>query len=188
MNANADVMVASYKSGLTLKQIGAKHGLSGEGVRLILKAQGVDRLHGGAAIRNLERLHVRIRNRNAEETQREVHSRKYWDMSRQEFLAHVEQYGGVRVLGSPMCAYKVQKVTAKKRGIGWDFTFKQWWQVWLDSGKWELRGRHSGDYVMARYGDGEAPYGPDTVYICTSAENLRDGFEYRHQRGRKKKD
>lgn len=62
-----------------------------------------------------------------------------------------------------------QRTSAKKRGIGWELEFSQWWLIWLQSGKWALRNTSQG-YVMCRKGD-IGPYAIDNVFIATAREN-----------------
>lgn len=45
--------------------------------------------------------------------------------------------------------------------------------VWLESGKYHLRGNKPGQFVMARHGD-VGPYAKDNVYICEYLQNLKD--------------
>jgi NUMOD3 motif len=66
--------------------------------------------------------------------------------------------------------YSAQKSCAKRRNIEWQFTFDDWWRMWDESGHWHLRGRDSGKYCMARYGDA-GPYAPNNVRIITVDEN-----------------
>lgn len=68
--------------------------------------------------------------------------------------------------------YRHQKKNAKRRGIEFYFTFEKWKEVWLESGKWELRGRNKGQYVMCRIGDLGA-YEEANTFIATNAENTR---------------
>lgn len=67
-------------------------------------------------------------------------------------------------------AYRQQKNTAYWRGIEWEISFKDWWEIWQQSGKWGERGRTKGCYVMARYGD-VGPYKVGNVVIQTHGEN-----------------
>lgn len=76
---------------------------------------------------------------------------------------------------SARSAYANQRYKAKKRGIGWGFTFESWWLVWEQSGKWELRGKRKHQYCMARLGD-RGPYRQDNVRITTNAENLGEYY------------
>jgi hypothetical protein len=72
--------------------------------------------------------------------------------------------------------YNVQKSKARIRKdrngnpIGWQFTFDEWIDLWVKSGKWSQRGCRRGRYVMARFGD-IGPYAPDNVEIKTTDEN-----------------
>lgn len=76
--------------------------------------------------------------------------------------------------------FRNQKSAARKRGIGWELTFDEWIQVWVDSGHLADRGRHRGQYQMARYGD-VGPYSISNVQIKTSSANLaeRDSKQFR---------
>lgn len=175
-SVDRQALVRDYKEGMSLRKLGALHGISHEAVRKLLTSMGLDRLDGGAAILALKNTPVKLSQSKAEGQRREFRSRAYWGMTAAEFDAHVAQYGNRHVASSPMRAYVFHRQNAKRRGLKWGFTFGEWWKVWVDSGKWDQRGRHADEYVMARYGDGDAPYAPDTVYICTASENLKDGF------------
>jgi hypothetical protein len=73
-------------------------------------------------------------------------------------------------------AYSMQKSMALKRKdkngnpIEWLFTFDEWIDLWLKSGKWHQRGCRRGQYVMSRFGD-VGPYAPWNVEIKTVGEN-----------------
>lgn len=69
-----------------------------------------------------------------------------------------------------------QKSQAKRRGIEWHLTFEQWRKIWLKSGKYDQRGRKSGQYVMARNRDA-GPYAEWNVDIQTCNENLQTAME-----------
>ncbi len=75
---------------------------------------------------------------------------------------------------TPMGRFMTQRSNAGKRGVEWRLTLWEWWNIWRESGKWDLRGKMIGQYVMARVGD-QGPYSVDNVYITTSSENCRDG-------------
>ena len=64
------------------------------------------------------------------------------------------------------------------RDIPFELTFEQWLQLWLDSGKWEERGRGGDKYCMCRIGD-NGPYAVDNVFIATNSQNTSDGFTIR---------
>lgn len=171
-----DAIVAGYRNGASLRKLAALHGVSHESIRKLLASAGLDRLDGGGAIATLRNIRARANRAKEDEARREARIRRHWGMTSAEYDAHVTEFGDRNVPRSPMRAYRFHQQKAVARGIAWGFTFKEWWQVWLESGKWESRGRHANEYVMARFGDGDAPYSRDTVYICTASENLKDGF------------
>lgn len=70
-------------------------------------------------------------------------------------------------------AFHRQKNAAIFRGVEWQLSFDQWLEMWTASGHWHERGRHVGQYVMARKGD-VGPYAFGNVYICTCSQNVRD--------------
>jgi hypothetical protein len=76
-------------------------------------------------------------------------------------------------------AYWSKRGNAKERGIPFLFTFEEWWAVWEKSGKWHLRGRHRGGYVMARYFD-RGGYEKGNVRIIPNTVNI-----YLETKGRK---
>lgn len=75
-------------------------------------------------------------------------------------------------------AYSTQRKNAKKRDIEFSISFADWKALWLDSGKWEVRGRAKGQYVMCRVGD-VGPYAIGNVVIDTNAENSRQASAHR---------
>lgn len=70
--------------------------------------------------------------------------------------------------------FTAHKSNAKMRGVEFLFTFEQWRDWWIATGKWELRGRGYGKYCMRRHGD-VGPYSIDNVFCGTNEENVRDG-------------
>jgi len=84
---------------------------------------------------------------------------------------------------SPRGKYIAHRKNARIRGIGWNFTFDEWMQVWLDSGVFHLRGSKRGQYVMARIGD-TGPYSKENVTICLTSENISSAYSNKHIPGR----
>lgn len=74
-----------------------------------------------------------------------------------------------------LVAFHARRAGAKQRGIPFLMTFEEWWAIWQDSGKWEQRGCHRGQYVMARFRDA-GPYAVGNVRICTREENSAEYF------------
>lgn len=62
--------------------------------------------------------------------------------------------------------YNSQKTSAKMRGVPFLLTFEEWRGIWERSGKYHLRGRGQGRFVMARRGK-RGPYSVDNVQIVT---------------------
>ena len=85
---------------------------------------------------------------------------------------------GVSFQRTPTGAFQRQRQNARKRGILWDLTIGDWWDIWVRSGKWGERGRGAEKYVMGRNGD-IGPYAVGNVKIITQAENVE---EYWHSR------
>lgn len=82
--------------------------------------------------------------------------------------------GGKRTTEPFLRAYRMQKSNAATRGIPFLMEFEQWKQIWLDSGKWEQRGRGANKYCMCRLGD-IGPYEVGNVFIDLGKNNVRDG-------------
>lgn len=71
-------------------------------------------------------------------------------------------------------AYTTHKSNAKRRGILFLLTFEEWKEIWLASGKWDLRGRGTDRYCMCRTGDAGA-YVLGNVFIDENIRNISDG-------------
>lgn len=68
-------------------------------------------------------------------------------------------------------AFLSHRGNAKARGIPFLLTYDQWLEIWTASGHLHERGRHKGQYVMARFGD-VGPYAVGNVEIVTAEENI----------------
>jgi hypothetical protein len=69
--------------------------------------------------------------------------------------------------------YFEHRQNANHREIPFELTFEEWYSIWQDSGKWELRGKGKGSYVMSRIGDA-GPYKIGNVYINSNEANAAD--------------
>lgn len=67
--------------------------------------------------------------------------------------------------------YNVQRLTAKKRGIEWNFTYDEWIDWWGDD--IVNRGKRKGQLCMARYND-TGPYHPNNVRKSTLEQNVSE--------------
>jgi hypothetical protein len=68
--------------------------------------------------------------------------------------------------------YTRSKADAKRRGIQFEFTFDEWKTWWLETGKWDKRGRKAGCFQMCRTND-VGPYNLTNVYCDTIEANSR---------------
>jgi hypothetical protein len=60
---------------------------------------------------------------------------------------------------------------SRNRRIGFKFDFPTWIGMWVASGVWPERGRHRGQFVMARRGD-RGDYEPANILFITNGENV----------------
>lgn len=69
--------------------------------------------------------------------------------------------------------FRVQRADAKRRGIDFGLSFKQWLLLWARSGRLDERGTRAGQYVMARKGD-RGSYSVGNVEIILASKNTSD--------------
>jgi DNA-binding XRE family transcriptional regulator len=74
---------------------------------------------------------------------------------------------------TPSKAFDDQKRHAKDRNIPFLFSYSEWLEMWLISGKWENRGKQRGCFQMCRFGD-EGAYSPRNCYIGSVADNQKE--------------
>jgi len=76
----------------------------------------------------------------------------------------------------PMWGKYIQhKSHSKSRGIDFQLTFEEWWDIWDKSGHWQDRGRGLGKYCMSRIGD-LGPYAVGNVFIQSNSDNNIQGM------------
>jgi hypothetical protein len=85
----------------------------------------------------------------------------------------------LRQSGTRANSYAQQRKSAAERGVPWELTFREWWQIWSESGRWQERGVGRNGYCMARHGD-VGPYKVGNVSIQSSLQNSRDGVKKTH--------
>jgi hypothetical protein len=69
--------------------------------------------------------------------------------------------------------FRAQRKNAKRRNIEWAMTFEEWFRIWRQSGKLDMRGRCGDDYCMCRKLDAGA-YEVGNVQIKTVHTNLTE--------------
>jgi hypothetical protein len=83
----------------------------------------------------------------------------------------------------PRGAYSRHRENAKRRGVPFLLTYRQWLAIWCLSGKWSQRGNRQHEYVMCRRGDRGA-YAVGNVYIAQNSHNLELSLWTRPARAR----
>lgn len=166
----ADAMAAMYRAGKTLGEIGALYGVSRERVRQIIsKYRGLSSENGGQAVRSkIERERTRARK------EADCYSKHGCSLSQlKELRALGRQMAakGFTRERTPIGAFIRQRHNAIGRGIEWRITLWEWWAIWVESGKWDERGRTADAYVMCRFSD-DGAYEVGNVYVATAHHNV----------------
>jgi uncharacterized protein (DUF433 family) len=170
--ARVVTMAALYRGGYTLEQIGAQYGITRERVRqLLTKHYGIRHEDGGQHQRVEKARQLREAKRDGKYLKKYGCTFAQWQELRD--IGAAMMAAGHGRYQTPLAAYRTQERNAKTRGIAWNFTMWQWWQVWQASGRWEQRGRGNG-YMMCRIGD-QGAYEPGNVFIATGCENSSEG-------------
>jgi hypothetical protein len=65
--------------------------------------------------------------------------------------------------------YNFHRYTGTAR-CGFELTFEEWLDIWIQSGHWNKRGRCKGEYVMSRFSD-SGPYKVGNVFIKSQTYN-----------------
>jgi hypothetical protein len=173
----ADI-VARYRSGQTIMEIGAVYGVTKQAVHQTLKHQGVTSKEGGKRARCARAAQLKAGALAiAAAARREAEALRYYGVPFMVLESITAQDPSIRK------AYVAQRNNARSRGVDWSFNIETWWLVWNLSGKWGERGRLG--YVMARHGDTGA-YAPHNVYICTAKQNASDSYIWKPAHVRKK--
>lgn len=151
-------IVAAFKGGATMEQVGQQHGITRERVRVILKRSGVAATDGGCALRQRARAEAVRESRDAKAI-------RIWGVPHARML-ELRSAGVLR-------AFQQQRINAEARGIPFLLTFPQWLAIWEQSGRLEQRGRGRGGFVMSRIGD-RGGYEVGNVHIQSAVENSRE--------------
>lgn len=161
-------MLALYRQGATLQQIGDRYGISRERVRQVLsKRFGICGEDGGK-----------------QATRRRFEEAKSAAKDRDSLLRYGCQYSEWKSVPSSLKrAYRMQKRSAAYRGIAFNLTPYEFVRLWRESGKLSQRGRGRDKFCMSRIND-SGGYEVGNVQFITNAENIR---LYQLERARKPK-
>lgn len=164
---DANKLIDQYKQGRTLVSLGDEYGLTRERIRQILAKHGINRFDGGMSTQSIFKSVEMAKKNKAKIALAEEKCSKYYGCDLDFKNKLTDGYG---YWEAPSMKYKNQKRAAIRRGIAWELTLPQWWDIWQKSGHWNDRGLGSGKYVMARICDIGA-YSIDNVAIITHNEN-----------------
>lgn len=153
-SARDSAICTLYSRGVTLKAIGARFGLSYEGVRRIAAKYGLNKRNAGLAVRKRSV----PRHSKAEEVCRQTYGCSL------ERLANTSQ--------EERAAFLQHRKNVRRKAIKWRLSFDEWRAIWQASGQWSERGRGPAKYGMTRI-DFDQPVEPGNVEIMTNREAVR---------------
>lgn len=163
-------IIEKYKAGLTLSEIGNEYGVSRERIRQILSLFGLSKLDGGSSTRSIIKCQEISQKNKSKQEKKEQKIFAFYGCS-VEFLE--EMRGDGEYKKSPLQKYRRQKQSARSRGIDFNLTLHEWWDIWNESGHWSDMGLGKGKYHMCRICDAGA-YEIGNVEIKTHEENSRE--------------
>lgn len=170
--ARVGIMCERYRSGETLDAIGSSYGITRERVRQLISGNGVSSFLGGRRARAAENSRKVWDQKMDARNKRAL---KWFGVSWSEFVALNDGHTGFWKGGQKSREFLQQRRNAIRRGIAWELTFKDWWNIWENSGKYALRGRYSHSYVMSRIKDTGA-YSASNVQIKTARDNIAESY------------
>lgn len=148
-----------FKLGYTYPLLATRFGISESTIYLVIKKAGVSRHDGGQS------LIARLRREAIKED-------KFFN----KYGVSVVRIGALEDALSARNKFKQQKGQARYRGISWELSFADWWEIWEQSGAWRQRGRvHGESKMMARLGD-VGPYSKENVRIVSMVENVKESW------------
>lgn len=163
-----EAVASRFKSGETLQEIANDYGLSRERVRQLLRKQGLTGIDGGRTIKSF------LNHADKPKPKGDPFFRRY-GMERAELGPEFADMSTCDPR-HPKRAFCEQRRTAKYRGFEWSLSFKEWWTLWAESGKWAERGRSADKYVLTRVA-GCGPFSVDNCVISTFSESSRQGIQ-----------
>lgn len=149
-----------FSEGRTYREIGGALGVSRQRIHQIAKAFGIcENVVGGRKLKVM----LALNKKKQKQIAKYGCTKEERDSIRKKCM--------VLGLHDPSVRFWQQKRNARTRGITWDLTFKQWWDIWEPY--FHKRGRGVDEFVMCRNGDC-GPYSNQNVAIHTASENHRE--------------
>lgn len=150
-------MLALFRQGKTLQEVGNRYSVTRERVRqILLQYFSIDGAAGGRAVKKELRI-------GFIEAKRDRLCISFFGMPSKKYRSYPK---------SIKIAFRQQRQNARNRGVAFSLNFAQFVSIWESSGKLQNRGRGAEKYCMARIGDSGA-YEIGNVHIVTNAENAR---------------
>lgn len=165
-----EIIADKYKSGLTLSKIGSEYGVSRERIRQILSLFGLSRFDGGSSTRSVINCQQKSIEKKIKQEKKEQKIFAKYGCS-VEFLEQMRGDGDYKK--SPLQKYRRQKQNARTRGVPFNLTLHEWWDLWTESGHWQEMGLGKGKYHMCRICDAGA-YEVGNVEIKPHEENSKE--------------
>jgi hypothetical protein len=173
-------MLALYRNGATLKQIGERYGITRERVRQILtKLYGMDARHGGARVIARRRAISHTARKDAKCLDK--HGCSYAQYKELIEMGRSLTGAGIGAARTPVRAFAQQRNNALRCGYPWKLTLWQWWTVWQKSGHWSERGRGNGYWLTRR--DKTGPFIVENVFIARGEDSWSEASPRRAPRG-----
>lgn len=161
------------EEGWPMSKIGKEFGITRQGVQLILQNYGLSAKDGGAHKRALDKKEEK---NQIQRKKRHTYCLKNWGCT-------LEQYEELRNMDedfnkTPIARFIQHRSNALRDSASWNLTLWEWWTIWKESGKYELRGRGPRSFCMSRK-EYHKPYQVDNVIIKEITDNIYAVIERR---------
>lgn len=142
-------IVRMCKKGATLEEAGEAFGVTRQRAHQICRAHGVVAEEIGAAIKYKKNEKRRQQTKLEKEAEKEREFQKKTGYTTEEYDALCLAMGEMPK-GTPYLCFRTDRNNAATRNIPWNLSFKEWAELWLESGKATKRGQGLGSYCLSR--------------------------------------
>ena len=172
-------MLALYRKGATLQQVGDRYGITRERVRQILtKLYGIHARHGGAHLVARRRAISKAARKDAQCLAKHGCSVAQYKELLEMGRALMRE--GVPRSRTPLGAFLQQRHNARQCGYSWKLKLWDWWAIWQKSGHWNERGRGAGYWLTRR--DKSGPFSIENVFIARGEDSWSEAGPRPRQR------
>lgn len=169
-------MVALYKSGMTLQDIGNKYGMTRERVRQIIVKEGVTSKDGGKTVQKIAKQKnenlLRAHQKQERTMKREAHHKKWVEKNLENAIHEIEQAGLPHYREHIVCNSYI-----RIRLVRWHqhqekyMNYIDWATVWRASGYFSMASGPEKGWCMTRI-DHNAPWSVENAKIVRSGSWL----------------